>query len=83
MRITSAEIPNTSPCILRRQFREVYFTNSYGFLFAVYLHFEVTWNSAVFNTRRFRQENLQPLVRSAFLLQLCGFLSIDLPLTHL
>lgn len=83
MRITSAEIPSTSPCMLHRLFREVYFTNSHGFLFAVYLHSEVSWNSAVLNTHRFRQENLQPLLRSAFLLQLCGFVSICLPLTHL
>ena len=83
MRITSVEVPNTTSCILCRLFREVYFTNSYGFLFAVYLHFEVSWNSGVLNTRHSRQENLQPLVRSAFLLQLCGFLSIYLPLTHL
>jgi hypothetical protein len=82
MRITSAAIPYTTSCMLPRLF-QVYFTNSLGFLFAVYLHFEVSSNSSVLNTRRFRQANLQPLVRSAFLLQLCGFVSIYLPLTNL
>ena len=33
MRITSAEIPNTIPCTLRRLFRQIYFKYSLGFLF--------------------------------------------------